>query len=186
MEKLFSSKNKTKTIAMMGLFTAIVFVLQLLGSQIRFGTFSISLVLVPIVIGGALYGVAAAAWLGLVFAAATFISGDAALFLGINVFGTILVVVVKDVACGVVSALAYRAIVKKNPKLAGAVAGVLCPIVNTGIFIIGCRIFFNHLYGGFVNIITACVGLNFVVELIINIVLSPVIIFLIKYQKKVH
>jgi thiamine transporter ThiT len=38
------------------LLTAIVFVLQVLGSFVRFGPFSISLVLVPIVVGAALYG----------------------------------------------------------------------------------------------------------------------------------
>ena len=170
----------------MGLLTAIVMVLQLVGSQIRFGTFSISTVLVPIVIGGAIYGVWAGIWLGLVFAAAVFISGDAAFFLGINVGGTIVTVVTKGIACGAVSALAYKALSKRNSKLAGVVAGVLCPIVNTGVFIIFCRIFFNNLYGGVLNIITACVGINFIIELIINIVLSPAIIYLIKYQKKVH
>ena len=36
-----------------GLFAAIIVVLQLIGGGIRFGTFSISLVLVPIVVGTA-------------------------------------------------------------------------------------------------------------------------------------
>lgn len=39
-----------------GLFAAIIVVLQLIGGGIRFGTFSISLVLVPIVVGTAVYG----------------------------------------------------------------------------------------------------------------------------------
>ena len=48
-------KVNAKKIAGIGLMTAIVVVLQLIGSAIRFGTFSISLVLIPIVIGTALY-----------------------------------------------------------------------------------------------------------------------------------
>ena len=52
-----SKNNNTQKIVGLGLFTAIVIVLQLMGSFIRFGTFSISLVLVPVVIGAALYGV---------------------------------------------------------------------------------------------------------------------------------
>ena len=48
--------NKTKNMVGVGLFTAIVVVLQFLGGGIRFGMFSISLVLVPIVVGAALYG----------------------------------------------------------------------------------------------------------------------------------
>ena len=47
-----------------GLFTAIVVVLQFLGGGIKFGMFSISLVLVPIVVGAAVYGWAAGGWLG--------------------------------------------------------------------------------------------------------------------------
>ena len=48
-----SKNNNTQKIVGLGLFTAIVIVLQLMGSFIRFGTFSISLVLVPVVIGAA-------------------------------------------------------------------------------------------------------------------------------------
>ena len=55
-----SQKNtNTQKIVGLGLFTAIVVVLQLMGSFIKFGTFSISLVLVPVVIGAALYGAGA-------------------------------------------------------------------------------------------------------------------------------
>ena len=62
-----SKNNNTQKIVGLGLFTAIVIVLQLMGSFIKFGTFSISLVLVPVVIGAALYGAGAGAWLGFVF-----------------------------------------------------------------------------------------------------------------------
>ena len=76
------------------LFTAIVVVLQLLGGGIKFGVFSISLVLVPIVVGAAVYGWKAGAFLGFVFGAAVLFSGDAADFLvvdhgGILSFGRI-------------------------------------------------------------------------------------------------
>ena len=46
--------EKTRIIVGTGILTAIVIVLQSLASGIRFGTFSISLVLVPIVVG---YGI---------------------------------------------------------------------------------------------------------------------------------
>ena len=52
------------TLTGVAIFTAIVIVLQLLGSFVRFGPFSISLVLIPIVVGAALYGPGAGAWLG--------------------------------------------------------------------------------------------------------------------------
>ena len=62
-----NSNGKTRRLAGLALFTAIVVVLQLLGSFIKFGPFAVSLVLIPIVVGAAVYGVSAGAWLGFVF-----------------------------------------------------------------------------------------------------------------------
>jgi thiamine transporter ThiT len=49
-----SRRESTKKLVLGAVLTALVIVLQLLGAFIRFGPFSISLVLVPIVIGAAL------------------------------------------------------------------------------------------------------------------------------------
>ena len=46
-----NSRIDTRTLTGLALFTAIVVVLQFLGSFVRFGPFSISLVLIPIVVG---------------------------------------------------------------------------------------------------------------------------------------
>ena len=89
--------TKTKTMVGMGLFTAIVVVLQLLGGGIKVGMFSFSLVLVPIVVGAAVYGWKAGTWLGLAFGAAVLLSGDAAAFLAVDPLGTVLVVLLKGV-----------------------------------------------------------------------------------------
>lgn len=70
------SKN-VKRLTGMALFTALIIGLQLLGSFIKFGAFSISLVLIPIVVGTALYGWIAGAWLGFVFGMVVLMSGDA-------------------------------------------------------------------------------------------------------------
>lgn len=85
------SKNSisTKKLVELGILTALVIILQLLGLFIRFGTFSVSLVLVPVVLGGALLGAPAGAWLGLVFGGTVLLSGDAAAFLTIDPFGTV-------------------------------------------------------------------------------------------------
>ena len=50
------SHEKTRRMVGLALFTALVVILQLLGSFIRFGPFSISLVTLPIVVGAVLYG----------------------------------------------------------------------------------------------------------------------------------
>ena len=48
------NKRKVQTMVGMALFAAIVVVLQIIGNYIRIGNFSISLVLVPIIVGAAL------------------------------------------------------------------------------------------------------------------------------------
>lgn len=190
-----SSMSRTKTLVMTSILTAIVVVLQLLGSFIRFGPFSISLVLVPIVVGAALCGTWGGAWLGFVFGLTVLLSGDAAAFLTVNPAGTIITVLVKGAAAGLCSGLVYRLVAKKNETAAVAVAAVVCPVVNTGIFLIGCLLFFmptirewaagaglGDNVGAFM--ITGLVGLNFVFELVVNVVLSPVIVRLINIGKK--
>ena len=110
-----NQKNtNTQKIVGLGLFTAIVVVLQLLGSFIKFGTFSVSLVLVPVVIGAALYGATAGAWLGFVFGVVVLLSGDAAAFLGVNALGTVLTVLAKGMLAGYVSGLVYKALENKS------------------------------------------------------------------------
>ena len=49
-------KINTNTIIGLGLLTAIVVVMQFISMGLRFGTFSITLTLIPIVVGSALYG----------------------------------------------------------------------------------------------------------------------------------
>ena len=68
-------EKTTQCIAGGGLLAAIAAVLQLVGSAIRFGPFSVSLVLIPIVLGAALYGWGMGCWLGLVFGAVVLLSG---------------------------------------------------------------------------------------------------------------
>lgn len=186
--------KKTRTLVGIGLFTAIVVVLQLLGGGIKFGMFSISLVLVPIVVGSAVYGWKAGAWLGFVFGGMVLLSGDANVFLSIHAGGTIGVVMVKGIACGIVAGLVYMLLEKVNKYVAVFAAAILCPVVNTGIFLLGCQLFFLETVkawgaaAGFENagayMFLGLAGINFLIELGVNIVLAPVIVRLIKIGKK--
>ena len=256
----------------LGLLTAIVIVLQFIGASIRFGTFSVSLVLMPIVVGAALYGVGAGAWLGLVFGIVVLLSGDANLFLGINAVGTVVTVIAKGVLAGALSGLVYTWLANlfskslsterlavfitcflliiggdvclyygiklnnapavrvdvgdmestampgtfclvfgivlmviglallafvliKKPDLdtsaAVFVSAAVCPIVNTGVFLLGCWLFFFDTvksWAGDTNVgtymIVGLVGLNFIFELAVNLILSPAIVMLIRYGQK--
>lgn len=186
-------KMKAQQIAGLGLFTAIVVVLQALAVNIRFGIFSITLVLIPIVVGAALYGWLAGAWLGLVFGVVVLFT-DAGAFLAISVPGTILTCVLKGMAAGAAAGAVYKLLEKKNTWLAVIVAALVAPICNTGIFLIGCRLFFFDTIkewatgAGFENagtfMIVGLVGVNFIVETVTNLVLSTVAVQLIKIGKK--
>ncbi len=177
--------EKTRKIAAVGILTAIVIVLQLMGSFIRFGPFSISLVLIPIVVGAALYGPFAGAFLGFVFSIVVLLSGDAAAFLAVNVFGTILTVIAKGTLAGFCAGIVYR-LFSSKPFLAAVMAAISAPVVNTGIFLIGCFLFFLPTVSawaqalGFENVgsymIFGLVGGNFLFELLTNIILSPIIV----------
>lgn len=186
------SRDQIRRLTLAAMLTAIVFVLQLLDSLIKLGIFSTaSLVLIPIVIGAALLGWKAGAWLGFVFAAAVLISGDAAPFFAVTILGTIITVVVKGIAAGTASGLVYQLLGKKHPVIGTVAAAFVCPVVNTGVFLLGCRIFFWDTvksWAAAANIASAekyvlfsLVGINFLVELALNLILSPVAIRLIKY-----
>jgi len=166
---------------------------------VKFGPFSISLVLIPIVIGAATCGTAIGAWLGLVFGAVVILSGDAAPFLTFHAPGTFVTVLTKGILCGFLASLAYKgarkALSKIAPKagkyIAVIAAAIVCPVVNTGVFLVGCRIFFMDLltqWAGGGDVIAymflVLVGINFLVELAINIVLSPVAARLIDIRNK--
>jgi uncharacterized membrane protein len=102
----------TRNLVMYAILTAVVVLLQFMGSFIRLGPFSVSLVLVPIVIGAAILGAKAGAWLGFVFGLVVLLSGDAAAFLAVNVPGTIITVLVKGTLAGCVTGLVYKALSK--------------------------------------------------------------------------
>ncbi len=196
MQKTNSAKIRQLTI--LGMLTAIVVVLQLLGSFIRFGMFSISLVLIPIVVGAALCGPWAGAWLGFVFSIVVLISGDASAFLAVNVLGTIITVILKGTCAGLVAGLVFSLVNKLKFKgskyVATVAAAVACPVVNTGIFLIGCFLFFYDTVAGWASslgyesavayMFLGLAGGNFLFELLFNVILSPVIVRIVNIGEK--
>ena len=186
----------TKTLVLASVLTAVVVVLQVMAILTRaiLPAFAINLVLIPIVIGAAIGGIKVGAWLGFVSGVAVLVSGDAASFLSISIGGTIAVVLLKGLASGVASALVYRIFENKNKYLAVIAAAIVCPVVNTGVFILGCFAFFMdtiRAWGsamGFENafayIILGMIGINFIIELVLNIILSPTVIRLLAIKEK--
>ena len=100
---------------------------------------------------------------------------------------------VKGILAGLCAGLVYKMLEKINRYLAVLVSAIVCPVVNTGIFLIGCLIFFlDTVKGGAMAegisvggyLILFFVGLNFVFELLANIILSPAILRIINIKKK--
>ena len=187
-------RNKTVRLATAGILTAIVIVFQFIGASIKFGTFSVSLVLIPIVIGAALGGKWVSAWLGLAFSVVVLLSGDASVFIAIDPIGTVITVILKGTLAGFVGGIIFEALKKINTYFAVVVSAILVPVTNTGIFLLGCRLFFFETikeWGiglGFENALTymivGLVGVNFIFELVINIVLSPTVVGVVKTLSK--
>lgn len=190
------SKEQSLKLAIGGILTAIVIVLQFIGSSIKFGTFSISLILIPVVLGAALCGPIVSAWLGFVFGVVVLLSGDASLFLAISVPGTIVTVLLKGTLCGLFAGLVFNVLKSKNMTLATILAAIVAPVTNTGVFLLGCRIFFFDavrewgVTEGFESVakymLVGFVGFNFLFELLTNVVLCPIVVRIIEATKKTN
>lgn len=190
----FTAKN----ITILGVLTAIIVVLQIFGSYFKIGTISLSFVLVPIVIGGILTGVIGGAILGFVFGLTTLIMGvvgaDQFTFVlfSDHPFLTILTCIVKGSAAGFMSGLVYKLLNAKNMAIATFAASAIAPIVNTGLFIVGAFCMADTLNANFIAensnvvyfIFIGCAGINFLIELAINLFLAPSVCEIIKVVKR--
>ncbi len=181
--------QKIKNMVGIAILMAIVVVLQLVGQYIRFGAVSISLVLLPVVVGAAVYGPIAGVILGLAGAVVVLAQPDTAFFYGMGVFGTVVIVLLKGMLSGGLAGLTYRAVAKKSSMLAVTLSAVVCPVVNTGIFILGCMVFFYDNFSAasdnvLLYVVATFAGLNFLVELLINILCCPMIVRLLHILQK--
>lgn len=193
-KSFFTAKNVT----ILGVLTAIIVVLQIFGSYFRIGTISLSFVLVPIVIGGILTGVIGGTILGFIFGVITLVMGvvgaDQFTFIlfSDHPFLTILTCVIKGSAAGFMSGFVYKLLKDKNLTLSTFVASAVAPIVNTGLFIVGAFCMADTLNSNFVAensnvvyfIFIGCAGINFLIELAINLVLAPSVCKIIKAVKR--
>ncbi len=184
-------RASTETLVIAAVLTALVVVLQLLCSFIKTGIFSITLALIPIVIGASRCGFKVGAWLGFVFGVVVLLTGDAAPFLAVNVAGTIATVLLKGALSGLCAGLVYKVLEKHNKYVAVIVAAIVCPIVNTGVFVLGCFAFFMDTiasWAGGESAITylfiVMIGVNFFIEIATNIILSPAVVQLLNLKKK--
>ena len=193
-----NNKQKTANIAIIGMFSAVTVVLQLLSYGIKIGTFNLSLVLIPIVLGAYLYGPKVGAILGGVFGAVvticcfTGLDAGGYILVSASPFLTSAVCLLKGIAAGLASGLVAKALKAKNEYLAVVLAALTAPIVNTGLFVGAMFIFFKDIlasWAGGANIvtyaITGLVGVNFIIEFTVNAVMAPSLLRIVKAVKRI-
>lgn len=195
-----SQISKMVTLALL---SAIIVVLQLISAYMKIGPVSITLVLVPVVVGAAFYGKSAGAFLGGVFGVIVYIGcvngtdiGGNILFVA-NPYYCFFVCILKGCASGFCAAAVYglmqKWLVNKKSRSVVAVfcAAITAPLVNTGLFCLCMAVLYRATLiewaGGqnaFVYMITGLAGINFVVETAINLVCAPAITTIVKAVRK--
>lgn len=169
-------KNKIKLLAEISIFSAIIVILQLLATFINFGSFPITLTLIPIIVGSFVYGPLVGGLLGLVFGIVVSImviigiDPSGATMFSIHPIITILTCLIKGSLAGYLSGIFYKLLKNINQKVRIIISSAICPIINTLILSLSLLLFFDNelkiLIGMFISI-------NFIIELLINILLAP-------------
>ena len=185
---MYSTRLDTRKLTRVALLGALVVILQIIAAYVQpIPNLSLNFSLVPVIVGAVLYGPLVGGFLGGVSAVVILaMPSQTAFFYGISIFGTIFVVLLKGITSGALAGWVASVLNKENTVLAVYSAAAVCPVVNTGIFLLGCRVFF---YDDFVVgaaaaaeqspvafLFVGLAGLNFLIEFGINMVLAPVII----------
>lgn len=171
----------------MAILVALIIVLQSFGANIRIGPTSVSLVLIPIALGGMLVGPGGGALLGLIFGIMTLMAGVTGQDFFTQVLFqdhpllTALICLGKGTAAGFGAGLIYKLVSKRNSIAAGFLAAASAPILNTGLFILGALTVSDTLASNFVAegstviyfLVIGCAGINFILEFLVNLLVSP-------------
>lgn len=201
-----SNKSQhTMKLVQLALLTAVILILQFTGIGIKLpipGTTNISLVLIPIALGAMLLGPVAGAYLGFLYGALVYVTGGV---LHLDFFTAFLfdnhpvitaaICIFKTTLAGLAAGWLYRWLSPKHPILAVCLAAAVVPLVNTGIFVLGCLCILGTIEDlmaaanitgqtAVYFIFIGCAGVNFLLELAVNLVLSPALERIIRVIKR--
>ena len=180
--------KKTLKLVQLAFLSALIIVLQLLVTIMPL-QIKPSLVMIPIVLGGCLYGVKEGTILGAVFGLITFIAGVTGIDPSVNAifiihpYITFIFMMLKATAAGFVSSFIYSKV--KNNKKSVRLASICAPSVNTLIFIIGMATIYRDILqemavnSGFANVlIFVLIGFvccNYIFEVLTTAIITPLI-----------
>ena len=195
-------KITTKTITGTALLTAIELILIVVSNYVKIMAINLNLALVPIALGAMLFGPLSGLFIGLVNGLVTIFAPDTlAFFMPVNPVVTVFLCLLKTGLAGFLCGLIYYPFknAKTNgKKIVGSIlASISVPLINTLLFTAGCFMFFYGPYSDlarkngytdtFYFFITLVVGINFIFEFSISLLVSPSINMLVNYyQKKVE
>lgn len=191
MNKIAKRHEKIRNMTLAALFAALVVVFQVISNFIKIGPVSITLTLIPVVLGGCILGKKWGAILGFLFGVVVTIfvamgvdAGGYMLFQS-NAVLTVALCLVKGTAAGFAASLVYGLLAKWNQTVAVAVAAMIAPIVNTGLFVLAMLLFYTETLNRWADaanaqnvmiyIITGLAGWNFVFEFAAAVIVSPAI-----------
>lgn len=188
-------RNKNvKILSGIALLVAIEIIVQVVGNLITLpGGINLNLSLVPITLGAIIYGPFAGAFLGLVNGSIVLFSPSTqAFFMSFAPLGTVITCLVKTTAAGFISGLIFRLIAKKNNALATIMASLIVPIINSGLFVAACftlllpAIKANNVANAelYKFVFLTMINWNFIVEILVTAILSPLIVKTISYISK--
>ena len=179
------NKNKIMFVAGNGILIALTIALSFLTNYADVTGVNFNLALVTIVIAACLYGPVSGMIMGLVNGALTIVApATIAFFVPESLFGTILVCLLKTGIAGLVSGFVYKAFKNKNVIIASLLAGLVVPIVNTSLFVLGTFIWFMNIYKSAEVVLTSVITINFAVEVGLSLILSLAVYRIITVIKK--
>lgn len=177
-----NKKITTKQIVGTGLLLALEIIFQIIGNYIHIGTVNINLTLSVVALAAVFYGPFSGAVVGFFNGLMALLSPDTmAFFMPYSVIGTVLACLLKTTLAGLIVGFVFKVFKQRNQIIGLLIVGLLVPIINTGIFMLACLIFFRTLLESNVNelypniwalLIFGFIGLNFIFEIISTPVLT--------------
>lgn len=191
--RFFSTKN----IVYLAILTALLVVLNLLSTVFKVIT-NVNLTLIPIVLGALMLGMRGGLILGAISGLMTFLFGVTGLDAFTNFLFTehpvltFLTCVVKTTLAGALGGVVYNAFKDKNRYLGTFVASAIVPIINTGVFILGALAMYDSIsvlasgegVGVMYFLIIVCAGINFLIELGVNLLVAPAVHTVVRVLEK--
>ncbi len=192
-------RERTVYLTQLGLLLAVVVVLQYIGNFIPVVA-GINLTLIPIVVGAALLGPTGGLILGLACGLMTLFTPMAQGIMSYSPLMALLICFGKTGLAGFAAGWLYRWIAKKNRHVGIVVASVVTPIINTGVFVLGCSLLVDYFIGNpeggfgviaagtsavaFMGMICVMIAPNFIIEFLINAIASTAIYQVVKVVEK--